>query len=51
MAYHKGKLAHLVDVSNNTVTDIKAGKQGNLTIRNSKKIAKALGISVDNFLI
>ncbi len=51
MGLSQGKLARLVDVSNNTVTDIKAGKQSNPAIKTLKKIAKAIGISVDKFLI
>ena len=44
------KLARLSDVSNNTVINIEAGKQDNPTIETLKKIAKALGISVDKLL-
>lgn len=44
------KLARLADVSNNTIINIEAGKQGNPTIETLKKIAKALEVSVDALL-
>lgn len=44
------KLARLADVSNNTIINIEAGKQGNPTIETLKKIAKALEVSVDTLL-
>lgn len=44
------KLARLADVSNNTVINIEAGKNLNPTVTTLKKIARALGISVDQLL-
>jgi len=41
------KLARLVDVSNNTIINIEAGKQQNPTIETLKKIAKALNIPIE----
>lgn len=41
------KLARLADVSNNTVIKIEAGKNQNPTLGTLKRLAKALGISVD----
>ena len=44
------KLARLADVSNNTLINIEAGKQGNPTIETLKKIAKALNISIEELI-
>jgi len=44
------KLARLADVSNNTIINIEAGKQDNPTIDTLKKVAKALGVSVENLI-
>ena len=41
------KLARLSDVANNTMVKIEAGKNQNPTLDTLKKIAKALGISID----
>lgn len=42
------KLARLADVSNNTIINIEAGKQGNPTIDTLKKVAKALDVPVED---
>lgn len=44
------KLARISDVSNNTIINIEAGKQKNPTIDTLKKIATALGVSVDELI-
>ena len=44
------KLARLADVSNNTIINIEAGKQDNPTIDTLKKVAKALGIPVEDLI-
>ena len=44
------KLARLADVSNNTIINIEAGKQDNPTIDTLKKVAKALGVSVEELI-
>lgn len=44
------KLARLADVSNNTIINIEAGKQDNPTIDTLKKVAKALGVSVEKLI-
>ena len=41
------KLARLSDVANNTIVKIEAGKNQNPTLDTLKKIAKALGIGID----
>ena len=38
----QGKLAWLADMSNNAITNIEVGKQGNPTIDTLKKVAKVL---------
>jgi len=43
-------LARLADVANNTIIKIEAGKNLNPTLDTLKKIAKALGISVDDLI-
>lgn len=45
------KLARLADVSNNTVIKIEAGKNQNPTLETLKRLAKALGISVDDLIL
>ena len=44
------KLARLADVANNTIIKIEAGKNQNPTLDTLKKIAKALGVSVDDLI-
>lgn len=44
------KLARLADVSNNTIINIEAGKQGNPTIETLKKIAKALNAPIEDLI-
>ncbi len=44
------KLARLADVSNNTIINIEAGKQNNPTIDTLQKVAKALGVSVEELI-
>ena len=41
------KLARLADVTNNTIIKIESGKNDNPTLDTLKKIAKALGIGLD----
>ncbi len=42
------KLARLADVANNTIIKIEAGKNQNPTLDTLKKIAKAIGVSIDD---
>jgi transcriptional regulator with XRE-family HTH domain len=44
------KLARLADVANNTIIKIEGGKNQNPTLDTLKKIAKALDVSVDDFI-
>lgn len=44
------RLARLADVSNNTVINIESGKQKNPTVDTISKIAKALGVSIEELL-
>ena len=44
------KLACLADVSNNTIINIEAGKQGNPTIDTLKKVAKALSVPIEDLI-
>ena len=44
------KLARLADGSNNTIINIQAGKQDNLTIDTPKKVVKALNVSVEDLI-
>ena len=44
------KLARLADVANNTIIKIEAGKNKNPTLETLRKIAKALGVSVDDLI-
>ena len=44
------KLARLSDVANNTIVKIEAGKNLNPTLETLKKVAKALGVSVDELI-
>ncbi|MBI2515021.1 helix-turn-helix transcriptional regulator [Candidatus Wolfebacteria bacterium] len=41
------KLARLSDVANNTIVKIEAGKNKNPTLDTLKKVAKVLGVSID----
>ncbi|MFA5095669.1 MAG: helix-turn-helix transcriptional regulator [Candidatus Paceibacterota bacterium] len=50
MGISQEKLARLADVSNNTIINIEAGKQGNPTIETLKKIAKALDTPIENLI-
>lgn len=49
-ALSQEKLARLADVSNNTLINIEAGKQDNPTIKTLKKIAKALGVPIEDLI-
>lgn len=44
------KLARLADVSTNTIINIESGKQQNPTIETIKKIANALGVSIEDLV-
>lgn len=44
------KLARLANVSNNTIINIEAGKQQNPTVETIKKIAVALGVSIEELV-
>ena len=44
------KLARLSDVANNTIIKIEAGKNQNPTLETLKKVAQALGVSVDDLM-
>ena len=44
------KLARLADVANNTIVKTEAGKNLNPTLETLKKVAKALGVSVDELI-
>jgi transcriptional regulator with XRE-family HTH domain len=44
------KLARLADVSNNTIINIEAGKQGNPTIETLKRIARALNTPIEDLI-
>jgi len=44
------RLARLAEVANNTIVKIEAGKNKNPTLDTLKKVAKALGISVDELI-
>lgn len=44
------KLARIADVSNNTIVNIESGKQTNPTIETVSKIAKALGVDIEELL-
>ena len=50
MEISQEKLARLADVSNNTIINIEAGKQGNPTIETLKKIAKALNTPIEDLI-
>jgi len=43
-------LARLADVANNTIIKIEAGKNQNPTLETLKKVAQALGVSVDDLI-
>jgi len=44
------RLARLSDVANNTIIKIEAGKNQNPTLDTLKKIAKSLGVSIDDLI-
>lgn len=44
------KLARLADVANNTLIKMESGENQNPTLDTLKKVAKALGISVDDLI-
>ena len=44
------KLARLADVANNTLIKMESGENQNPTLNSLKKVAKALGVSVDNLI-
>ena len=44
------KLARLADVANNIIIKIEAGKNQNPTLETLKKVAQALGVSVDDLI-
>ena len=44
------KLARIADVSNNTIVNIESGKQKNPTIETVSKIAKALGVAIEELI-
>ncbi len=44
------RLARLADVANNTIIKIESGKNQNPTLNTLKKIAKAIGVSVDDLI-
>ena len=50
MGISQEKLACLADVSNNTIINIEAGKQGNPTIETLKKITKALNTPIEDLI-
>ena len=44
------KLARLADVANNTLIKMETGENKNPTLETLKKMAKALGVSVDDLI-
>jgi len=44
------KLARLADVANNTLIKMESGENKNPTLETLKKVAKALGVSVDELI-
>ncbi len=44
------KLARLADVANNTLIKMESGENQNPTLNSLKKVAKALGASVDDLI-
>ncbi len=44
------KLARLADVANNTLIKMESGENQNPTLETLKKVAKALGVSVDDLI-
>ena len=44
------KLARLADVANNTLIKMETGENKNPTLETLKKVAKALGVSVDELI-
>jgi len=43
-------LARLADVANNTLIKMETGENKNPTLETLKKVAQALGVSVDNLI-
>ena len=50
LGFSQDKLSKLAEVAYNTVVKIESGENPNPTIDTLTKIAKALGVSVDNLL-
>ena len=48
--FSQEKLARLADVANNTIVKIEAGKNQNPTFDTLKKIAEALGVSIEELI-
>ena len=46
--FSQDRLAKLADVANNTIIKIEQGENTNPTLATLKKIAKALGVSLDD---
>ena len=44
------RLARLADVANNTLIKMETGENKNPTLETLKKVAKALGVSVDDLI-
>lgn len=44
------RLARLANIANNTIVKIEAGKNKNPTLDTLKKIAKALGVSIEDLI-
>ena len=44
------RLAKLADVANNTIIKIEQGENVNPTLETLKKVAKALNVSIDDFI-
>ncbi len=44
------KLARLADIANNTLIKMESGENKNPTLDTLKKVAKALGVSVDELI-
>jgi len=44
------KLARLADVANNTIIKIQSGENQNPTLETLQKVAKALGVKVDDLI-
>ena len=50
LGFSQDKLSKLAEVSYNTVVKIESGENKNPTLDTLKKIAKALGVSVDDLI-